>query len=78
MSRHCARPGCGEPAAATLAYDYATQLATLGRLSPEPHPMTHDLCDDHAARTSVPRGWFLEDRRAVAVVVAEFPTPLAS
>ena len=28
--------------------------------------MTHDLCDAHADRLSVPRGWQLEDRRIVA------------
>jgi len=39
----------------------------LESLSPEPHPMTHDLCDRHADRLSVPNGWRLEDRRLGSV-----------
>jgi len=66
MTRRCARPGCGQPAAATLTYDYNGQAAWLERLSPEPHPMTHDQCEAHADRLSVPQGWRLEDRRIVA------------
>jgi hypothetical protein len=65
MTRRCARPGCHEEAEATLTYDYASRAAWLERLAPEPHPMTHDLCNDHAARLSVPRGWRLEDTRRV-------------
>jgi len=78
MTRHCARPGCGQPASATLTYDYAGQGAWLERLSSEPHPMTHDLCDAHADRLSVPRGWRLEDRRVVAPLVPRFAEALAS
>ena len=51
---------------ATLTYDYDGQAAWLERLAAEPHPMTHDLCDAHADRLSVPQGWRLEDRRIVA------------
>lgn len=66
MTRQCARPGCAQPAVATLTYDYANQAAWLERLAREPHPMTHDLCEAHADRLSVPQGWGLEDRRTVA------------
>jgi len=72
MTRTCARPGCSQPAAATLTYDYNGQAAWLERLSPEPHPMTHDLCEAHADRMSVPQGWRLEDRRIVA---GQLPAP---
>lgn len=72
MTRQCARPGCSQSAVATLAYDYRSQAAWLDRLAPEAHPMTHDLCDRHAERLSVPNGWRLEDRRMVA------PLPTAS
>ena len=48
MTRSCARPGCNQSAAATLSYDYAGRTAWLHRLSDEPHPMTHDLCERHA------------------------------
>jgi hypothetical protein len=78
MTRQCARPGCGQPATATLTYDYGAQAAWLERLSAEPHPMTHDLCEPHADRLSVPRGWRLDDRRVVAPLLPRFQAQLAS
>lgn len=75
MTRQCARPGCAQPAVATLAYDYSSQAAWLDRLSPEPHPMTHDLCQAHAQRLSVPQGWRLEDRRMIAPLTPPAPPP---
>ena len=70
MTRQCARPGCSQPAVATLTYDYRSQAAWLDRLALEAHPMTHDLCDTHAERLSVPQGWWLEDRRTVTTISA--------
>jgi hypothetical protein len=64
-------------ASATLVYDYANRSAWLDDLSPEPHPMTHDLCDRHATSLSVPRGWRLDDRRVVEQLFRE-PSYLAS
>ena len=75
MSRHCARPGCNQPAIATLTYDYGNRVAWIDRLSAEDHPMTHDLCERHASSLSVPKGWRLEDRRVVEPL---FRTSLAS
>lgn len=63
MRRRCARPGCGEPATVTLSYDYGAATVWLESLSVEGHPMTHDLCDRHTARTAPPRGWHLVDHR---------------
>jgi hypothetical protein len=78
MTRHCARPGCGQPAVATLTYDYAGQAAWLERLTPEAHPMAHDLCEAHADRLLVPRGWRLEDRHRVSTFPPAAVTQLAS
>jgi hypothetical protein len=75
MGRHCAKPGCNTPGSATLAYDYANRVAWVDRLADEDHPMTHDLCDRHADRLSVPQGWRLDDRRVVQQL---FSTSLAS
>ncbi len=75
MTRRCARPACGQPSVATLTYDYASSTVWLERLADEAHPMTHDLCERHADRLSVPQGWRLEDRRVVAPL---FRTSLAS
>jgi len=63
MTRQCARPGCSATASATLAYDYKSSITWLDPLAAEPHPMSYDLCDMHAAGLTVPRGWRLEDRR---------------
>lgn len=71
MRRGCARPACGESATTTLSYGYGSATVWLEVLTPEGHPMTHDLCDRHAARTVPPRGWELVDLRTV-------PAPLAS
>jgi hypothetical protein len=61
----------------TLSYDYKGATVWLEPLALEGHPMTHDLCDRHAARTQPPRGWKLVDRR-VMVEPLLFVQPLAS
>ena len=71
MTRQCAKPGCSTTADATLTYDYGNRSAWIERLSDEPHPMTHDLCEGHAEGLSVPRGWRLEDRRIVEPLFRE-------
>ena len=63
MRRRCARPGCAEAATVTLSYEYGSATVWLERLAAEGHPMTHDLCDRHTARTAPPRGWSLVDQR---------------
>ena len=78
MTRQCARPGCSQPAVATLTYDYGGQSAWLDRLSAEPHPMTHDLCPAHAQRLSVPQGWRLEDRTMIAPLTQPAPAAVAA
>lgn len=77
MTRQCARPGCSQPAVATLTYDYGGQAAWLDRLSAEPHPQTYDLCPAHADRLSVPQGWRLEDRTMIAPLLPSGTAPAA-
>ncbi|MGO1560660.1 MAG: DUF3499 domain-containing protein [Actinomycetaceae bacterium] len=55
--RQCTRPSCARSAVATLTYVYADSTAVLGPLSAVPEPHAYDLCDVHAGRLSVPRGW---------------------
>ena len=62
--RHCARPGCGSGATASLSYRYAERVAWLDDLSGEADPSIHDLCAAHADGLRVPVGWTLEDRRS--------------
>jgi hypothetical protein len=72
VSRHCAKPGCNAEATATLTYDYTERRAWLDAISEEAHPMYHDLCGRHADALSVPVGWALDDRRAVAPLFTEY------
>jgi hypothetical protein len=63
VDRQCARPGCAEPAVATLTYQYSRGTAWLDELTPEREPHRYDLCHRHAARIGVPSGWRFDDRR---------------
>ncbi|GAA4373920.1 hypothetical protein GCM10023166_25120 [Paeniglutamicibacter cryotolerans] len=42
---------------ATLTYVYADSTAVLGPLATYAEPHCYDLCDIHAERLTVPRGW---------------------
>jgi hypothetical protein len=66
MTRTCARPGCGEPATATLAYQYAARTVWLAEVADEADPSTYDLCRRHSTDLTVPQGWHLEDSRRSA------------
>lgn len=57
--RQCSRTACTRAATATLTYSYAESTAVVGPLAPASGG--HDLCADHAARLSVPRGWEVID-----------------
>ena len=56
---------------ATLSYSYADGVVYLEELSPEDHPMVHDLCRMHASTVRVPRGWSLTDRWSEAAATVE-------
>lgn len=40
-----------------MTYDYQQATAVVGPLSPVPGAGALDLCEDHAQRVTVPRGW---------------------
>jgi hypothetical protein len=56
-SRRCSKPSCSKRAVATLTYVYADSTAVLGPLATFAEPHCYDLCEDHAARMTAPRGW---------------------
>jgi uncharacterized protein DUF3499 len=61
----CSKPGCGNPGAALLGYDYADRRAVLddppeGEISPH----SYVLCTRCAEKLTPPRGWVLDDNRA--------------
>ena len=61
--RQCSRTGCADAAAVTLSYHYGQSQVWIDHLWPEREPHMYDMCERHAARLSVPRGWHLDDRR---------------
>jgi hypothetical protein len=59
-----------QPAVATLTYAYADLTAVVGPLASFAEPHSYDLCEEHALRLTVPRGW------EVMRHVGEFPAPI--
>ena len=72
------RPGCDHLAVARLTYDTVTCQVWLDQL-PERPGRVQEICDMHAERLTVPRGWMLCDRRqdAPALFVADVVEPEA-
>jgi hypothetical protein len=68
--RRCTRTACARPAVATLTYAYADLTAVVGPLASFSEPHSYDLCEEHAVRLTVPRGW------EVLRHVGEFPSPI--
>lgn len=70
MDRHCAKPGCADPALASLSYDYAARTAWIDDLPDDVGRVTpahaHALCGRHADTLTVPHGWRRDDRRGPA------------
>jgi hypothetical protein len=63
-TRHCARPGCGGSASATMTYEYASRTVWLDSPGAEPDPgAAWGLCATHADTLLVPVGWAKDDRR---------------
>jgi hypothetical protein len=56
-SRCCSRTACKHPPVYTLTYVYRDSTAVLGPLAAYTEPHSYDLCEKHAARLTVPRGW---------------------
>lgn len=57
LKRQCNRTACSTAAVATLTFVQADGTAVVGPLATYAEPHTYDLCADHAARLTVPRGW---------------------
>ncbi|WP_305092190.1 DUF3499 domain-containing protein [Prescottella sp. R16] len=57
--RRCCRPGCKNPAVATLTYVYSDSTAVVGPLATVAEPHSWDLCESHASRITAPKGWEL-------------------
>lgn len=55
--RRCSKTGCQRNALATLTYNYADSAMVIGPLSRRAEPHTYDLCGEHAAAMTAPKGW---------------------
>jgi hypothetical protein len=60
---------------ATLTYAYADSTAVVGPLATYSEPHSYDLCEEHALRLTVPRGWEVDDLTALAEAVREAGRP---
>ena len=58
---------------ATLTYVYQDSTAVLGPLAQLAEPHSYDLCSEHAARLTAPRGW--EVVRLTPEFIPTGPTP---
>ncbi len=56
-ARRCSRLACANQAVATLTYVYSDSTAVVGPLATSVEPHSYDLCEVHAVRLTVPRGW---------------------
>jgi len=86
-SRCCSRTACKQLPVYTLTYVYRDSTAVLGPLAAYVEPHCYDLCEKHAARLVVPRGWDVlrlppdpaqeraDDLEALANVVREAGRP---
>ncbi|MXP20857.1 DUF3499 family protein [Gordonia sp. HNM0687] len=72
LPRQCCRPGCARSAVATLTFVYAESTAVIGPLAGSAEPHSWDLCDEHARRITVPRGWeMLRSESGFSAPIAE-------
>jgi hypothetical protein len=58
-TRRCTRTGCTQPALQTLTYIYGDSTVVLGPLATYAEPHSYDLCSNHGAKLTAPRGWEL-------------------
>jgi Protein of unknown function (DUF3499) len=68
--RTCSRIGCSVPASMTALVRYEAREIELSPLVDEPDPHLVDLCSDHGARLTPPRGWTIAGDRARQAVSA--------
>ncbi|WP_343036717.1 DUF3499 domain-containing protein [Flexivirga aerilata] len=73
VKRQCSRTACSGGAVATLTYVHADQTVVVGPLATYAEPHSYDLCAEHTARLTAPRGWDVV-RLAIDLTEPE-PTP---
>lgn len=80
MARSCEKFGCREAADAAFGIDRIACVVWLENYDEEESRHLNRLCNEHAARLTLPRGWSFDDRRerVPRLFVAPKPTSAAS
>jgi hypothetical protein len=76
--RGCAKTGCEQPASASVGLRYGDRVVVVGDLAARFDPNLLELCGDHTARLTLPRGWLAEDRRRRADQALPAEAPVES
>ncbi len=61
--RSCEKLGCNQPAEVAFGIDRVACVVWLETYDEDEPRHLNRLCDDHAARLTLPRGWSFDDRR---------------
>ncbi len=77
VNRSCEKLGCNEPAEVAFGIDRAACVVWLENYDADEARHLNRLCDDHAARLTLPRGWTFDDRREKSPRLFVAPRPAA-
>ncbi len=63
MTKSCEKQGCNEPAEVAFGIDRVACVVWLETFDDDKQHHVNRLCDEHASRLTLPRGWTFDDRR---------------
>ncbi len=63
MTKSCEKQGCNEPAEVAFGIDRIACVVWLETFDDDKQHHVNRLCDEHASRLTLPRGWTFDDRR---------------
>jgi hypothetical protein len=78
MSRSCEKLGCNEPGEVAFGIDRITCVVWLENYDPDDARHLNVLCNMHASRLTLPRGWSFDDRRERVPRLFVAPKPTAN
>jgi hypothetical protein len=63
VTKSCEKQGCNEPAEVAFGIDRIACVVWLETFDDDKQHHVNRLCDEHASRLTLPRGWTFDDRR---------------
>jgi hypothetical protein len=63
VTKSCEKQGCNEPAEVAFGIDRVACVVWLETFHDDKQHHVNRLCDEHASRLTLPRGWTFDDRR---------------